>query len=97
LIALGLTGLSGPAQVSKAPSLIRIAAGQRLPVIDALREVVAAGGLMSYGASVGELFRRATKYVDKILRGASASDLPVEQASKFELVLNLKTASTSST
>lgn len=84
--------LSDPLFFREAPSLIRIAAEQRLPVIYALREVVAAGGLMSYGASFGELFRRAAKYVDKILRGASPSDLPVEQASKFELVLNLKTA-----
>jgi ABC-type uncharacterized transport system substrate-binding protein len=84
--------LSDPLFFREAPGLIRIAAEQRLPVIYALREVVAAGGLMSYGASFGELFRRAAKYVDKILRGASPSDLPVEQASKFELVINLKTA-----
>jgi len=59
---------------------------------EASREVVVAGGLISYGASFSDLFRRAATYVDKIRRGASPADLPVEQASKFELVLNLRTA-----
>jgi putative ABC transport system substrate-binding protein len=73
-------------------TLVRLAAEQRLPVMYALREVVMAGGLISYGASFSDLFRRAAAYVDKILRGASPGDLPVEQASRFELVINLKTA-----
>jgi len=58
------------------------------------REYVEAGGLISYGPNIPDLFRRAADYVDKILRGAKPADLPVEQPTKFDLVLNLTTAKT---
>ncbi len=64
----------------------------RLPVASALREHVAAGGLLSYGHDLAANYRTAAKYVDKILKGAKPSDLPIEQPTKFELVINLKTA-----
>jgi putative tryptophan/tyrosine transport system substrate-binding protein len=68
------------------------AAGHQLPTLHGLSEFAAAGGLMSYGANRVDLFRRAAGYVDKILRGANPADLPVQQPTKFELVINLKTA-----
>jgi ABC-type uncharacterized transport system substrate-binding protein len=64
----------------------------RLPLMGAFREMTDASGLASYGASILDLFRRAATYVDKILKGAKPADLPVEQPTKFELVVNLKTA-----
>jgi len=72
--------------------IVELAAKSRLPAIYQVREFVEAGGLMSYGLSVERQMRRAAVYVDKILRGAKPADLPVEQPTKFELVINLKTA-----
>jgi putative ABC transport system substrate-binding protein len=72
--------------------IITLAQGARLPTMYAVREYVETGGLVSYGPNVADLFRRAGDYVDKILRGAKPGDLPVEQPTKFDLVINLTTA-----
>jgi len=69
-----------------------LAVGERLPTMHSVREYIEGGGLVSYGPSYHDLFRRAADYVDKILRGAKPSDLPVEQPTKFDLVINLTTA-----
>jgi ABC-type uncharacterized transport system substrate-binding protein len=72
--------------------IITLAARHRLPAVYAIRVFVAAGGLMSYGTDFAELYRLAASYVDQILRGAKAADLPVQTPTKFETVVNLKTA-----
>jgi putative ABC transport system substrate-binding protein len=72
--------------------LAHLALRHRLPTISGLKEMVEAGGLMAYGGSFAELYRRAASHVRKILQGMSPADLPVEQPTKFELVINLKTA-----
>ena len=71
-----------------------LALRNQLPTVFGLREMVEAGGLMAYGASFGDLYRRAASHVHKILQGVSPADLPVEQPTKFELVINLHTAKT---
>jgi putative ABC transport system substrate-binding protein len=69
-----------------------MALGARVPTMHGAREFVAAGGLMSYGADFPDLWRRSADYIDKILRGAKPADIPVEQPTKFELIVNLTTA-----
>jgi putative ABC transport system substrate-binding protein len=84
--------LGSPVLISYRKQLVDLAVKNRLPAIYNRSEFVEDGGLMTYGVSVTDLFRRAATYVDKILKGAKPADLPVEQARKFELVINLKAA-----
>jgi len=87
-----LNVLASPILFAHRKTLIELAAQYRLPVVYQWREFVEEGGLMSYAASPRDMYRRAATYVDKILKGAKPADLPVEQPTKFELVINLKTA-----
>jgi putative ABC transport system substrate-binding protein len=92
--ANGLVVATDPVMVGPRGEVVLLAARSRLPAVYGLREFAEAGGFMSYGPNIADLFRRAATYVDKILKGAKAGDLPVEQPTKFELVINLKTAKT---
>jgi len=78
--------------ISHAARLAELAVGKRLPSMHAYKEEVEAGGLMSYGPSFSEPSRRAAAFVDKLLKGANPAELPIQQPTKFELVINLKTA-----
>jgi len=84
--------LEGPVFINQRTQIAELAVKTRLPAIYSRAENVEVGGLMSYGVSVTDLFRRAATYVDKILKGAKPADLPVEQPKKFEFIINLKTA-----
>ena len=88
----GLAVTESPLTVSNRKQIADLATKHRLPAIYSREDFVADGGLMSYGADRIEPFRRVASIVDKILKGAKPADLPVEQPTKFELVINLKTA-----
>jgi len=87
-----MTVLSSPLLFAESKSLARLAAKNRLPTVYTAREHVDAGGLISYGPNFVDSIRRSATFVDKILKGAKPGDLPIEQPTKFELVINMKTA-----
>jgi putative ABC transport system substrate-binding protein len=94
LRASGVLVVTDPMFNSATDRLVKLASKRRLPAMYGFRSQVTAGGLMSYGVDLADLFRRAPVYVDRILKGAKPADLPVEQPTKFELIVNLKTAKT---
>jgi putative ABC transport system substrate-binding protein len=89
-----LVVLGGPLVFTQRSRIAELAASHTLPAIYYERELAAAGGLMSYGADLKDMNRRAASYVDKILKGAKPADLPIQQPTRFELVVNLNTAKT---
>jgi ABC-type uncharacterized transport system substrate-binding protein len=89
-----LITIEDPLTVSHRKRIVDFASAQQLPSLHGVREFVAVGGLISYGASLADLFRRAAYFVDKIFKGAKPGDMPVQQPTKFEFVINLKTAKT---
>ena len=88
----GLIVLGSPAATAHRELIVNLASRHRLPAVYAIRTFVAAGGLISYGADFLDQFRRAAVYVDRILKGANPAEMPVQVPTKFELVINLKTA-----
>jgi putative ABC transport system substrate-binding protein len=92
--AQGIIVIADPFFFVNRVKLVRFAASKRLPAAYFFKAFADAGGLMSYGPSLEESFRRAARYVDKILKGAKPADLPIEQSTTFELAINLKTART---
>jgi putative ABC transport system substrate-binding protein len=89
----GLYVPGGPLMIANQKRIVGFALKSRLPSMYGGREPVEAGGLMSYGVDLADSYRRVAYYVDRILKGAKPADLPVEQPTKFEFVINLKTAS----
>jgi putative ABC transport system substrate-binding protein len=90
--AEALTVVGTPMFFTERGRLVGLAGRHRLPSMYTSRQFVDAGGLMAYGANLDDLLRRTAVYVDKILKGANPGDLPVEQPTKFELIINIKTA-----
>ena len=88
----GIAFMEEPFYLHRRRRIAELALKNRMPTIFPFREHVDAGGMASYGVSLSELFRRSASYVDKILNGAKPGDLPVQQPTKFELIINLKTA-----
>jgi putative ABC transport system substrate-binding protein len=84
--------LASPIFFRQREQLAETALRSRVPVVGPFREMAEAGIVMSYGASLPEMFHRAAEYVDRILRGTRPSDMPMEQPTKFELVINIRTA-----
>ncbi len=84
--------MQGPVLFAERARVVRLAAAQRLPAAYTQREWIESGGLVAYGSNLADLFARAANFVVKILKGAKPEDLPVEQPTEFELVINLKTA-----
>ncbi len=87
-----ISGFDSPLNIGNRARIIEFAARERIPVVFGLREFAEAGALLSYGVNLPEVERRAALYVDKILKGAKPGELPIEQPTRFELVINLKTA-----
>jgi putative ABC transport system substrate-binding protein len=90
--AQALYVLGAPLFTTHRTTLLKLSSTARLPTIYAARQYADEGGLMSYGANYADQLRRSAGYVDKILKGAKPGDLPIEQPTKFEFVVNLKTA-----
>jgi putative ABC transport system substrate-binding protein len=88
----GLVILPNPITITRRQTIIANAARYRLPAVYPLRDFVTSGGLLSYGHNQLDQYRRAASYVDRILKGEKPADLPIETPTKFELVINLKTA-----
>jgi putative ABC transport system substrate-binding protein len=88
----GLIVLPNPISGTHSPLIAELAVRHRLPTIGAFRYIAASGGLASYGIDVRDVYRRAAEYIDRILKGEKPADLPVQAPTKYELVINLKTA-----
>ena len=89
-----LLTIASPITTAYRPQIIELATKQRIPTMFSTRADVEAGGLISYAPSLTDSFRRAARYVDKVLNGANPGELPIEEPTKFELIINLKSAKT---